>query len=133
MRAKRLQDAVGSARSAGDRDRLVAAVRLRGLAGAEVDRVDARRPELGDRRPGLLGRDARAPPAAISLRASGFAVATGPDGALESIRSSPCPAHSSAQPRLGLRRAAARRVAEVDVRLGAGRGSRCRRSRRRSA
>ena len=44
-----------------DLDLLVAAMRISRVPGAEVDRVDAVRREVGDVRPGLLGRDFRAP------------------------------------------------------------------------
>ena len=50
-----LQHRVGALQR-GDLHVLVALVRLRGVAGAEVDRVEAGRPELRHRRPGLLGR-----------------------------------------------------------------------------
>src|SRR5215217_392279 len=44
-----------------DLDALVAAVRVGGIAGAEVHCVDAREDQLGDGRPRLLGEDLDAP------------------------------------------------------------------------
>ncbi len=83
-----------AAHQRGHLDLLVASVGEGGFARAEVDRVDPREDELGDRRPRLLGRDLDAPRAA-ALSTCGPATVTGPDGACPSMTSSPCGSHSA--------------------------------------
>ena len=75
------------------------------------------RAELGDRRPGLLGRDREA--AARDQRCARRVRGGDRPGRRVGVDQQLAARAQLAQPRLGLRRAAAGRVAVVDVRLGA--------------
>ena len=106
-----------AAQQRGDLDLLVAPVRLRGRARAEVDRRIAGRRRT--RRPASTpawARRAATRPGSACAPAGGRARPAPEPARCGRRPASPCPPRQLAQPRLGLRRRPPRRVAEVHVR-----------------
>ena len=113
--ARSLQHRVGALQR-GDLHVLVALVRLRRVAGAEVDRVEARprrTPPPASRPAWARARGRRPRPA----RPPAAPWATGPDAAFAVDPQLAVAVEELGEPGLGLRGRAARRVAEVDVAL----------------